>query len=445
MEKFTNTILKKILITIVLYSAYRLGFLFSFIPISDQDSNLITLFLGGRSLSLFALGFMPAISGYLLVEIVFLIIPRLRDIRNNGLAGRQFINRWGLGLSLVIAIQQSWSLVRTIEISGNTYGLSLMQDPTLLTSVSHSLFFIAGFALVLLIGSLISKYGIGNGFCIMIGSSVLEEVYRNVVHYIQYINTNNIRANYLGFLVLASLLYFIFNLLMKKDWSASLLNENPNSIIPIPYFLQGATILTFAASLYELPSTLQSFGVNIPKLPEYGTWTYSLILVALTVISSIFGHWIFSGGKRISSNLFIEDRAISLSLRPLVHSTITLSLLCLAFTMPLPFGNQMFIPNTISLFSAITLIAIAIDVCKQLRLILNKGDLVEICELDNVYLASHLQQILTSSQVNYTIQGFQYRRLYFFFQPFIKMKLLVPVSEREKAQNILNNLVIKNI
>ena len=76
---------------------------------------------------------------------------------------------------------------------------------------------------------------------------------------------------------------------------------------------------------------------------------------------------------------------------------------------------------------------------------LKKSEFIEITELDNVHLASKLKQTLTDSQISHVIQGFHYRRLYFFFDPFIKMKLLVPSSDKEKIQSIFNSLEIKNI
>ena len=293
MEKFNRSLLAKILITIALYVTYRLGFHISLFPTADQEASIINTFIGNGRLSLFSLGFTPAVTGFLLIEIIFLIIPKLRAIRNNGHIGRTLINKWSIGLSMIIATFQSWTLVNVIKSSLNSSALPLIQDPNFLTLATHCLFFIAGFMLIIVIGKLITKYGIGNGFCIMIGLNILEGTYLNIANYIQYINTNNVKPNYIGFLILGSLLFFIYNLLVKKDWTLSIAKNETKEVLRLPFFSQGIISLTFAGSIYALSETLRSFGFNIPSTPSYGTWSYSIILTILTIITSVFGYWIF--------------------------------------------------------------------------------------------------------------------------------------------------------
>ena len=429
-------IIKKLFITFGLYILYLLGRSYSLVSTAIEERNLFNDLFGTENYSLFALGFIPAITGFFLIEIIFLIIPSLRVIRNNGPKGRALITKWSLVVSIAIAIFQGQLMARGIE--------ALAENPSFMQLQFYSSFFVVGFVMLLYIGNLISQYGIGNGFCLITGLSLIEKIYQNVIYYFQHINDNNIQPNYIGWLIFFVLAFFLFNIIFKKNWMVPIHNEAIENI-SLPFFLQGAVSLTFASSVTSLALTLQLFGLNVPQFPSAGTWGYAIILFALTFIASIFGYWLFSGKKRIATNLSLNENSIQLGHQLFIQSTIVLSLLNLVFNMPFPLQDQLLIPNILPLFLLINLIAIGIDIYGQCKFEILENEIFALCELDNVYLAAVLKAELSKANISHSIQGYQYRRLYFFFQPFVKMRLLVACKDREVAWSIVQKYGIKNI
>jgi len=427
-------LIKRIAITALIYIAYRLGFYITLVSMGEE-LNPLNDFWYKNSYSLSSLGFMPAVAGFFLVEIIFIIVPYLRKIRNKGFEGRKIINYWSLGISLIISALQAWATVSLLEVVRTPSRMSVISNPSFLTLTTYSLFFIAGFALVLFLGLLITKFGIGNGFCILLGISAIEEICINIYHYIEDINASNIKPNYIGFIVFILIVIFIVHLLRNKDWEIQINSEKIASL-KIPFFLQGAIVIIFADTMIRLPSLLD----KMYELPQYDTWFYALAFSLTTIFASLIGYWIFSGAKRIESNLGVASSSKRMMMVQLVISTLTLFIIVLFLSMPFPFWNQMFIPHVISTFSLFILIAIAIDLYYEARFIYHNKDYIGLCNLDNVYLASVIHKKFEDEGISCYIQGYQYRRLYFFFQPFIKMRLLVPKNQLDKARQEFNDI-----
>ncbi|MBL6989921.1 MAG: hypothetical protein ISR65_09085 [Bacteriovoracaceae bacterium] len=201
-----------------------------------------------------------------------------------------------------------------------------------------------------------------------------------------------------------------------------------------PFFIQGVTVLTFTGSmLYTLSWANKVLGVFEIGLPVAGTWSYAITYAILTLIASGFGFWLFSSKKRIASNLFIEKNLVELNYRPLIVSSLSLCIMVFVFSMPFPFGKDKLIPTLVSLFVAINIIVISYDIFVQWKLTLKNKKVISLCEMDNVYYACVLSAKLNEACINHCIQGFQYRRLYYFFQPFIKMKVLICEDDKQRA------------
>lgn len=444
MNKINKTLFKRIVITIVLYLIYRAGFFITLLSPLDKNMGLIHGLMGKSGYSLFALGILPALSAFFLVEILFLLIPPLRVIRNSGFEGRKIIYLWSLLASIVLAAIQSWAIVRTLAGAKDFSGLPLIMDPTILVLIIHFLFFIVGFALLLFIGNLISKHGIGNGFCIMIGVSIIIVAYKNLAYYFQYINLNNISPNFIGLIVFSISSFFIGFLIKKKNWKINIQGEYVKSL-QAPFFIQGAAFLTFPVTVYGIFSLLPQLGISFLSLPNPSSWGHAIVSSLLSIVSSLFGYWIFSSKKRIASNLNISENSIVNDNRPLFQSTCILFFLTLFFVMPFPFWEQMFIPTIISLLSVMILIAIGCDFYSEWMFHRENENSIEVCELDNVYLAATIKEKLENAHIGHCVQGYEYRRLYFFFQPLIKMKLLVSKERHGEVLGMMQARQAKNI
>src|SRR5689334_19187147 len=153
----------------------------------DQASNgsnsslfaLINVFSGGALLQLtvFALGIMPYITASIILQLLVVVIPRLETLKKEGQAGQAKITQYTRYLTLGLAILQATGIValaRTGQLFGGTECGDLLYNkdsiPQFLLVV---LTMVAGTAVIMWLGELITDRGIGNGMSILIFTQVV--------------------------------------------------------------------------------------------------------------------------------------------------------------------------------------------------------------------------------------------------------------------------------
>lgn len=438
MNKNFQILIKKILITLLLYLAYKALGLLSLVK-SSENLELVKAF-SSQQYSLITLSYYPLATGYLLVELLFLIIPPLRRIRNNGFEGRKIINTWALRTSVVyavfLAILQVYYLGRMTSFDGSP----LLANQSLLAMIYYVLFYLVGFALVIWIAKIISKYGIGNGFCILIGFPILFDILTKISSYFEYVKVNNINVNFIGFIILISLIIFIYKYIKDKEWKIEILNEKV-PFVKIPYFLQGVGLISISITVIEI---IKTYNVSFAEM--YNSNWFTIIFTACLVIPvSLIGHWMFTNKDRIAANLNVDVNSVGRTSNAFIKSTAVLFLITLALSIPFPFETYKLIPITIFLVQLISLIAIVIDIKNQSEFHLKNKTYVEVCELDNVLYSSTIKNRLTDLQIDHFIQAYHYRQIFFFLDPLIKMKLMVAEENKETVKELLSSYNIRNI
>ena len=140
---------------------------------------LINLFSGGALLQLtvFALGIMPYITASIILQLLVVVIPRLEALKKEGQAGQAKITQYTRYLTLGLAILQATGIV-ALARSGNLFGGACNLDllyhmdsiPAFLLIV---LTMVAGTAVIMWMGELITDRGVGNGMSILIFTQVV--------------------------------------------------------------------------------------------------------------------------------------------------------------------------------------------------------------------------------------------------------------------------------
>jgi preprotein translocase subunit SecY len=154
------------------------------VDLASQGENgslfaLINVFSGGALLQLtvFALGIMPYITASIILQLLVVVIPRLEMLKQEGQAGQAKITQYTRYLTLGLAILQATGIV-ALARSGQLFGgtdcgdLLYNQDsiPQFLLVV---LTMVAGTAVIMWLGELITDRGIGNGMSILIFTQVV--------------------------------------------------------------------------------------------------------------------------------------------------------------------------------------------------------------------------------------------------------------------------------
>jgi preprotein translocase subunit SecY len=189
----------KILFTLLMLAIYRLG---SHVPVpgidlsavkalQDEAKNggvlsFLQLFSGGAltQFAVFALGIMPYITSSIIMQILTVVIPKLEQWQQQGAVGQRKITQWTRYLTIAIALVQSFGLSYLFHNGGggfgrvrNTTNLDLFggdQNFTLQRISLVVLTLVAGTALLMWMGELITQRGIGNGMSLLIFASVVS-------------------------------------------------------------------------------------------------------------------------------------------------------------------------------------------------------------------------------------------------------------------------------
>src|SRR5438105_8738479 len=173
---------RRVLFTGLILALYRLG---SWIPAPGVNSDqiqgyfnnqgggtilgLLSVFSGGAlaRFSLFALGIMPYVTASITLRLLTVVVPKLAQPQKEGEAGFAKINQYTRYLTVALAAAQS---------TGYAY---LFQRQGILTHNSGRIVLIvitltAGTTLLMWMGELITKRGVGNGISLMIFASILS-------------------------------------------------------------------------------------------------------------------------------------------------------------------------------------------------------------------------------------------------------------------------------
>jgi preprotein translocase subunit SecY len=187
----------KLMFTFAMVAVYRFGAALRVPGIDSQAVRQLTeasnsqgalgflnLFSGGAfgSFSIFALGIMPYITASIIMQVLGVVIPKLEQWQQEGAVGQRKITQWTRYLAIAIATLQGAGLT---FIFGQGRGSAffgaatqapdvVLLDPFMPRALLVIPSLVAGTALLMWVGELISQRGIGNGMSMMIFASVVS-------------------------------------------------------------------------------------------------------------------------------------------------------------------------------------------------------------------------------------------------------------------------------
>ena len=170
----------RVLFTAMILALYRLG---SWMPAPGVNSDaidsyfdsrggtilgLLNLFSGGAlsQFSIFALGIMPFVTASIILQLMTVVIPRLAELQKEGEAGYAKINQYTRYLTVILAAAQSTGYAFLFRRQG-------VLDANLGRMTLIIITLTVGCTLLMWMGELITKRGIGNGISLLIFASIL--------------------------------------------------------------------------------------------------------------------------------------------------------------------------------------------------------------------------------------------------------------------------------
>jgi len=134
--------------------------------------GLVDLFSGGAlsNFSLFSMGIIPYINASIIMQLLGIVVPQIKEIMEEGDSGRRRISQYTRYLSIVIAIIQAVMISIGFQpylVSGYSFAAFMFVSITSL---------VAGSALVMWLGELITTRGIGNGASLIIFAGIIARM-----------------------------------------------------------------------------------------------------------------------------------------------------------------------------------------------------------------------------------------------------------------------------
>ncbi len=272
----------KILFTLAMLAVYRLG---SSLRVPGVDSQAISqlreasksqgalgflnLFSGGAfgSFSIFALGIMPYITSSIIMQVLTVVIPKLEEWQQEGATGQRKITQWTRYVAIGIATLQGAGLTfifgqgrgSAFFSASNSAPDVVLLDPFMPRALLVIPSLVAGTALLMWLGELISQRGIGNGMSMVIFASVVSGLPYNYYSLLQTRKT-------LVFVILVALSIGIIIAVVRVELGqrripvqfakrvvGRKMYGGQNTYIPLKVNQSGVVPIIFASSVLLLP------------------------------------------------------------------------------------------------------------------------------------------------------------------------------------------------
>src|SRR5438128_7871910 len=254
--------------------------------------GLLNLFSGSAlsRFSVFALGIMPYVTASIILQLLTVVIPTLEQLQKEGEAGMAKINQYTRYMTVALAAAQSTGYAFLFKKEGV---LQANSGRLVLIIVTLT----AGTTLLMWMGELITKRGIGNGISLMIFASILSTIPSGVT---AWINGGATEKLFLPVIALGVIVAVVFiqegqrriPIQYAKRMVGRPMTTGGSTYLPMRVNMAGVIPIIFAAAVMAFPPTIGQFFpqtqtfINRNFTPQ--DWTYLTIEGLLIIIFTYF-------------------------------------------------------------------------------------------------------------------------------------------------------------
>ncbi len=300
---------QRILFTLAMFVVFRVG---SAIPVPGVDASRLAEFfqsdtifgfvniIGGGNLenfTIFALGIMPYINASIIMNLLTIVIPKLKEWSQEGPEGRKKISQITRYGTVVIAVIQALGL--STLIAGDA-----VVDRTVLSYITIIISMTAGTAFLMWMGELITEKGIGNGISLIIFAGIVAGFPIGVALAAEQLRIGQINMLVVGIVILVLLGLIVgiigldqgqrrINVQYSKRVVGRKMYGGQATHIPMKVNQAGVIPVIFASVLLSFPQTLVSF-IQHPLAQSFADmlrWGSTLNLVLYIILIVLFTYF----------------------------------------------------------------------------------------------------------------------------------------------------------
>ena len=136
--------------------------------------DMFNMFSGGAlsRFSVVALGIMPYISASIIMQLLTVVEPKLKQLKKEGEAGRRKITQYTRYGTVVLATFQAFGVAVALE-GQQAAGTSVVMDPGIGFRITAITTLVTGTMFLMWLGEQITERGIGNGISLIIFASIV--------------------------------------------------------------------------------------------------------------------------------------------------------------------------------------------------------------------------------------------------------------------------------
>ena len=262
---------RRVLFTAMILALYRLG---SWMPAPGVNSDeikkyfeqqggtvlgLLNLFSGSAlsRFSIFALGIMPYVTASIILQLLTVVVPKLEQLQKEGEAGYAKINQYTRYLTIFLAAAQSLGYAFLFKRQG---ALQANAGRIVLIVITLT----AGTALLMWMGELITKQGVGNGISLLIFASIIADA-PNAIR--AWTNGSPTTKLLYPLLVIAIVVAIVFiqegqrriPIQYAKRMVGRRMTAGGSTYMPLRVNMAGVIPIIFAAAIMAFPPTIAQF------------------------------------------------------------------------------------------------------------------------------------------------------------------------------------------
>jgi preprotein translocase subunit SecY len=303
---------RRVLFTALILGLYRLG---SWMPSPGVNSDAIQSYFngGGRGgtilgllnvfsgsalarFSIFALGIMPYVTASIILQLLTVVVPKLEQLQKEGEAGYAKINQYTRYLTVFLAAAQSLGYAYLFKrtSAGNGHHLLEANAGRLVLIV---LTLTAGTTLLMYMGELITKRGVGNGISLLIFASILASAPAGIA---AWWNGGPMEKLFFPLVAIGVVVAVVFiqegqrriPIQYAKRMVGRRMTSGGSTYMPLRVNMAGVIPVIFAAAVLAFPPTIgQFFPATQPFINKHfqtGSFAYLAFEGVLIIVFTYF-------------------------------------------------------------------------------------------------------------------------------------------------------------
>lgn len=222
--------------------------------------SFLNLFSGGAlsRFAVFALGIMPYITASIILQLLTMAFPALKELAREGEAGQHKITQYTRYLTVGLALAQAFGYTALFRSQIPGLELSALNFYEIIITLT------AGTTLLMFIGELISQRGIGNGISLLIFASIVSGLLPGAIQLTRMDLVSIVIILAIGIVVIVGIVLVQegqrrIPIQYAKRQIGRRMTSGGSTYLPLSINMAGVIPVIFASSVLMLPPTMARF------------------------------------------------------------------------------------------------------------------------------------------------------------------------------------------